>query len=214
MSERPKSDRPKSDRPRNVQVLSKERLHDGYTKVDRYVFRHDLYAGGLSKPITREVIERGHAAALLLFDPETDAVVMIEQFRPGAYGAGLDPWLLEVVAGIIEDGETAEEVCRREALEEAGCRVGAMIPVHRFVVTPGVCTETIELFAGRVDSTRAGGIHGLDEEGEDIRVVVLSVDELAERVAAGKVVNATTLIAAQWLLLNHATVKERLGAAT
>lgn len=198
-----------TQRPSQVEIIAKEPLYKGYTRLDRYRLRHELYAGGLGQEVSREILERGHAAALLLYDPDADKVVMIEQFRPGAYAAGWEPWLLEVVAGIIDPGETPEEVCRREALEEAGVTVTDLFRVQGWLATPGVCTESIELWCGRVDSTRAGGIHGLDHEGEDIRVVVLDRVALRELLDDGALTNATTLIAAQWLLLNHEAVRRR-----
>jgi ADP-ribose pyrophosphatase len=196
-------------RPSQVEMVAKEPLYRGYTHLDRYRLRHELYAGGLGPELSREILDRGHAAALMLYDPDADAAVMIEQFRPGAYGAGWEPWLLEVVAGIIEPGEAAEDVCRREAEEEAGVTVSTLFKVQGWLATPGICTETIELWCGRVDSTRAGGIHGLDHEGEDIRVVVLGLDALRGLLDAGALTNATSVIAVQWLLLNRAAVRRR-----
>ncbi len=198
-----------TQRPSKVEIVAKEPLYKGYTHLYRYRLRHELYAGGMGAELSREVLERGHAAALLLYDPDADKVVMIEQFRPGAYGADWEPWLLEVVAGIIDPGETPEDVCRREAQEEAGVTVTELFPVQGWLATPGVCTETIELWCGRVDSTTAGGLHGLDEEGEDIRVVVLGMEELKAHLDQGTLTNATSLIAVQWLFLNHATLRRR-----
>lgn len=199
--------------PSEVEVIAKEPLYQGYTRLDRYRLRHDLYAGGLGQEVSREILERGHAAALLLYDPKAEKAVMIEQFRPGAYAAGWQPWLLEIVAGIIEDGETAEDVCRREAEEEAGVTVDDLFRVQGWLATPGVCTESIELWVGRADSTKAGGVHGLEHEGEDIRVVVLGLDDLRTLLDRGALTNATTVIAVQWLLLNRDALHQRWAEA-
>jgi ADP-ribose pyrophosphatase len=192
---------PKPD-PR-VEVIEKTTPFKGYFQVDRYRLRHRKYDGGWSGEMTREIFERGHAAAVLLYDPARDSVVLIEQFRPGAYAAGMEPWLVEVVAGIIEEGETAEDVARREAEEEAGCTVGALHPIGRYLATPGACTETLTLFCGQVDSRGAGGIHGLDHEHEDIRVLAMSRAEALEKLARGGVTNLTAAVALQWLTLNY-----------
>lgn len=195
--------------PSRVELVSRERVADGYCKIDRLTLRHELYEGGMGPEVTREVLERGHAAAVILYDPVRDCCVMIEQFRPGAWIAQRAPWMLEIVAGIIEDGETAEGVCRREAEEEAGVRIGELMPIFSYLATPGVCSETIYLYAGRVDATEAHGIHGLPEEGEDIRVVTMTIDELRWALETGKIANATTVIAVQWMLMNHESLRSK-----
>lgn len=196
---------PKPD-PR-IEVREKTTPFKGYFQIDRYRLRHRKFDGGWTDEMTREVFERGHAAAVLLFDPERDAVVLIEQFRPGAYAAGVDPWLLEIVAGIIEEGETPEAVVRREAMEEAGCTVRDLHPVGTFLATPGGSSETVALFCGRTDSRGAGGVHGLDHEQEDIRVLVLSRREALDRLAAGGVTNMPAVVALQWLALNYTELR-------
>lgn len=190
-------------RPSKVDIVAQEPLYQGYSRLDRYRLRHELYAGGMSQEVSREILERGHATAVILWDPQAEKAVMIEQFRPGAYGAGWSPWLLEIVAGIIDPGETPEEVCRREALEEAGIEVSDLFRIQAWLASPGISTESIELWCGRVDSSQAGGIHGLDHEGEDIRVAVFGLEELRALLDQGALTNATTVIAVQWLLLNQ-----------
>lgn len=193
--------------PRRVEIIEQSRMHDGYFKIDRLRLRHEQYRGGMGAEVVREVAERGHAVAVLLYDPDRDSVVMIEQFRPGAHCAGWDAWLLEIVAGIIDPGELPEDVARRECREEAGVEVGDLVRGPSYLASPGVLTESITLYAARVDSTTCGGIHGLGTEGEDIRVIVLPVDEVRAMMAADQLGNATTLIAVQWLLLNRDTLR-------
>ena len=192
---------PKPD-PR-IEVIEKTTPFRGYFQVDLYRLRHRKYDGGWSGEMTREIFERGHAAAVLLYDPERDSVVLIEQFRPGAYAAAMEPWLIEIVAGIIEAGETPEDVVRREAEEEAGCTVGALHPIGTFLATPGGSSETLTIYCGRVDSGGAGGVHGLDHEDEDIRVLPMSRQEALEKMARGGVTNLTAAVALQWLALNY-----------
>ncbi len=186
-----------------IEILDKSCVFDGYFRIDRYRLRHTLHQGGMSREIVREVFERGNAVGILPFDPDRDELVMIEQFRIGAYAAGADPWLTEIVAGIIEQGESAEQVARREIAEETGLEVGDLWPMVRYLSSPGGASETVELFLGRVDARRAGGVHGLEFEEEDIRVFPLPYADAAAMVEQGKIGNAMTLIALQWLMLHR-----------
>ncbi|MFN4282083.1 MAG: ADP-ribose diphosphatase [Alphaproteobacteria bacterium] len=192
-----------------VEIAKREELFLGYFRVDRYHLRHRLFAGGMSAPFMREIFERGHAAAVLPYDPARDEVVLIEQFRPGALAAGFHPWLIEPVAGIIEPGESAESVARREAVEEAGCEITALVPMHHYLTSPGGTSESCALFCGKVDAAKAGGIHGLDHENEDIRVMALPFARARAWLDEGRLNNALTIIAIQWLALN----REKLRAA-
>lgn len=194
---------------RKVDVVEKVTAFQGYFRIDRYKLRHTLFAGGMSGVMTRELFERGHAVGVLAYDPDKDAVVMIEQFRIGAYAIGWQPWLLEIVAGIIEEGESHAEVSKRETKEETGLDITDLVPVHTYLVSPGGATETCAIYCGRVDSTKAEGIHGLGEEHEDIRVVVLSADEAIAKLEAGQVVNAAAVVALQWLALKRGELRRR-----
>jgi ADP-ribose pyrophosphatase len=191
----------------DVEMIARETVYSGYTSIERWRLRHRTFAGGWSAPIQREVIERGHAAAVLPYDPVRDEVVLIEQFRPGALGAGMNPWIVEIVAGIVEPGESAEAVATREAMEEAGCRVTQLLPITRCLVSPGILTETVTIYCGRTESRGLGGVHGLDHEGEDIRAFVLKLDAALERLADGGIANAIAVVALQWLALNRDNVR-------
>ncbi|MEO3429966.1 NUDIX domain-containing protein [Pelagibius sp. CAU 1746] len=191
---------------RRVEILEKTTAFKGYFQVDRYRLRHHTFDGGWTGEMSREIFERGHAAAVLLYDPARDQVVLIEQFRPGAYAAGMEPWLIEIVAGVIEPGEDPDTVVRRETQEEAGCTVGELLPIGRFLTTPGGCSETVVIYCGRIDSRGVGGIHGLDHEHEDIRVLPLARSEALARLASGQITNLITVAALQWLALNYTDV--------
>jgi len=188
---------------RNVDLIDRTTVFQGYFRIDQYKLRHETFAGGMSEEIVREIFERGHAAATLPYDPIRDEIVLLEQFRVGALAAGHDPWLIEVVAGIIEDGETAEDVARRETQEEAGLDVIDLERAASILVSPGGTSETLELYCARVDSTDAGGVFGLDDEVEDIRTFVLPGTEVEALLASGQVKNAAALIALQWFVLNR-----------
>lgn len=196
----------------DVEVVEKATVYKGRFQVDRYRLRHKLHGGGWSEPFVREVFERGHAAAVLPYDPVLDRVVLIEQFRPGAYAAGMNPWLVEAVAGIIDPGETAEQVIRREAWEEARVELGPVEKVASCMVTPGACSECVDIYAGRVDASKAGGVYGLAHEHENIRVFTLSVDEAEKMLAALEFTNVVTIVALQWLLLNRMRLRDSWGA--
>jgi ADP-ribose pyrophosphatase len=190
-----------------VELLEKSERYSGFFRINRYRLRHRLFAGGWSGVIEREVFERGHAVGVLPYDPVADSLVLIEQFRIGALVAGMSPWLIEVVAGIIEEGEAPEEVARRETLEEAGLEIQALIPMCRYLVSPGGSSESVRLYCGRVDSRGAGGIHGLAEEHEDIRVDHLPYGEAMRLLEEGLVTNSVSLIALQWLALHRDRVR-------
>lgn len=179
----------------------------GHFEVGEYRFHHTLFAGGVSGEVRREVFERGHAATVLPYDPARDAVVLIRQFRPGAHVAGRHAWIWEVVAGIIDDGETAEDVARREAREEADLEIQALMPMHVYLSSPGGTSETVTQFLGRIDSSAAGGVHGLAEEGEDILVRVFALSEARAMLERGEIASASGLASMQWLLLHRDTVR-------
>ena len=192
------------------EILNRETCYQGFFRLDRCRIRHELYEGG-SHEITRELFERGHAAAVILFDPDLDRLVMVEQFRVGAIDSANGAWMLEFVAGIIEDGEGAVDVVIRESMEEAGCIVSDVEPVSSFILSPGGCSEHIHLFCGRVESSSVGGIHGLADEGENIRVFTVDFEGIPDLLAGGAVTSATTLVGLQWFLLNYEAVRARLG---
>ena len=194
---------------RQVRVVDRKLAYDGYFKIIRYRLAHSLFAGGDTPELSREIFERGCAVAVLPYDPDRDKVVLIEQFRPGALGVESDPWLIETIAGIVEPGEALEDVAKREAQEEAGLVLGTLEPIARYFASPGGSTETVDLFAARVDAADAGGLFGLSDEGEDIKVHVISSDEAFSWLADGRIKVATTIIALQWLLMN----RNRLRAA-
>jgi len=186
-----------------VEILERTPLYRGFYNAEKFRLRHRRFDGTWSEAMDREVFVRPPAAAVLPYDPARDAVVLIEQFRIGAYVAGVEPWLIEVVAGIMEPGETPDEVARREAIEEAGCHILALEPIGRILPSPGADSELIELYCGKVDSAEIGGLHGLAHEHEDIRAFVLPFADAFARITKAEVTNANALIALQWLALNR-----------
>lgn len=209
-------------RPNAVHIDQRIRVADGYIKVDEVTMRHGLYDGGMSPPLKREIINRGHAVAVMPYDPVRDEVVMVEQFRVAAWQAFGEAtaqvraeaspggaWLLECIAGIVEDGENPEEVAIRESFEEAGCVVDNLIHARSFLTSPGCLTESVSFYGARTDASNAGGIHGLASEGEDIRVVRMTLEEALRMLDDGEINNAFTLIALEWLKSHWQELRQR-----
>jgi len=182
-------------------LLKTEPKYQGFFKVNLCHLRHQTYQGG-EVEISRELFNRGDAVGVLLYDPAKDKVVLIEQFRVGAINEE-NPWMLETVAGMVESGESVTDVAQRECKEEAGVDVHTFEPIHSFYSSPGGCSEKIYLLCGLVDSEQAVGFHGLEHEGEDIKVMVVNYDEVHDLMATGKICAAIPLIALQWLQLNR-----------
>ncbi|UVE17277.1 NUDIX domain-containing protein [Pseudomonas sp. LS44] len=193
--------------PNAVEIVQRENCFRGFYRLDRVHLRHELFGGGMSRQIDRELFVRHDAVCVLPYDPQHDCVVLIEQFRVGALGKATSPWLLELVAGLIDTDEQPEEVAHREAQEEAGLQLGALWPITQYFPSPGGSDELVHLFLARCDSAGAGGVHGLAEEGEDIRVHVWPLEDALQAVRDGRINNAASIIALQWLALNRAEVR-------
>lgn len=191
----------------DVQVNKKEPLSSGFLKLCRFTLRHALFKGGMSVPIIREAVVRPPSVGVILYDPDTHKVVLIEQFRIGPLLSDENPWMLEVVAGISEPGESLEDVALKEVAEETGCSLERLIPAMDFYMSPGATNEKFKLFCGIVDAEQAGGIHGLPEEGEDIRVHALPFEDACDMVEDGRIANAPAVVALQWLQLHHHELK-------
>ncbi len=190
-------------------IIKKNIRYKGFFKLTEVELQHDLFAGGKSPVLVREIIDRGHAVAVLPYDPVRDEVVLVEQFRVGAGEDSDGPWLIEVIAGYQEPGESAEEVVHREALEEAGCLLCDVEPMHKCYSSPGGSNERISLFFARTDSTNVGGIHGLDEEGEDIRVHVVSSQQAFDWLDSGRIDSAMPIISMQWFRINRERIRQQ-----
>ncbi|RWU26440.1 ADP-ribose diphosphatase [Pseudomonas alkylphenolica] len=193
--------------PKDVEIVERVNCFKGFYQLDRVRLRHELFAGGMGREISRELFVRHDAVCVLPYDPQRDEVVLIEQFRVGALGKVDNPWLIELVAGLIDKDEQPEEVAHREAVEEAGLTFSALWPMTRYFPSPGGSDELVHLYLGRCSSIGAGGLHGLEEEGEDIRVRVWAFEDALQAVRDGVIANAATIIALQWLALNRDEVR-------
>jgi ADP-ribose pyrophosphatase len=198
----------------DVRVLNRERVFEGYFAVERLTIEHRAFGGGWAEPVVREVFERGNAVGVLPYEVESDSVILVEQFRPGALRDRDSPWMLELVAGIVEADESDEDVVRREADEEAGCELAELVPVASYYPSAGACSEHLRLFCGRVVSAGVGEVKGLDGEGEDILVHRLGWEDALQMLRADRINNGHTLVALQWLALHRESLRSRwLGGA-
>lgn len=186
----------------DVELERRETSYSGYFAVDTLTLRHRLFAGGWSSPMRRELFQRGDAVGVLPWNPGTDEVVLIEQFRVGALRGADNPWMLELIAGIVEPGESDPEVAHREAEEEAGCQLHRLEPIATFYPSAGACSEQIRLFIGETTGADHGAVKGLAAEHEDILVHQMARTEALAMLDRGEINNGHTLIALQWLALH------------
>ena len=197
----------------DAEIIDAANVFARYLRIDTFRFRHRLFSGEWSAVRSYDVLRRGRAVAIILYDPDRDSVVLVEQFRLPALLAGSSPWQLEAAAGMIDTDETAEMVAVRETREETGLGlIGEPIVIQRYLPSAGGSDESVVLFCGRVDSALAAGVHGLPEEHEDIRVAVKTLAEIEAMLDAGAIENGHTLIALYWLL-RHRDRLQRLWAA-
>jgi len=199
---------------KDVEILGIDTPFKGFKRIDRYRLRHRLFSGGWGQEIEREVFECGHGVVVVPFDPVLDKVVLVEQFRHGKLAAlsspwfddSASPWTLECVAGNIAENEQPEDVAKRELMEEAGCSLSELVPVGQFLLNPGGSSHSVYIFCARIDASSVGGIHGVEGEGEDIRVFTETTEDVFEMIYSGKISGAGSVIGLQWLNLN----KEKL----
>lgn len=199
----------------DLDILDVETAFDRHLRVDVVRFRHRLFAGGWSEERVFDIVRRGPAVSVLLYDPDRDSVVLVEQFRLAPLYAGRSPWQVENVAGLVDtDHESPQEVALREIREEANLEpIGPLLPIQRMLPATGSVDEVISLFCARVDSTNAAGLYGLAAEHEDIRVVVKTLAEAEAMLDAGEIESSHTAVGLHWLLRHRERLRrEWLGA--
>lgn len=195
---------------KQYEILGCETLFQGYFRVDRYRVQHERHDGAWSQPYTREVFHRSRqVAGVLPFDPKSDKVALIEQFRPGPLALGEYPWLMELPMGMVDTNESPEQAVRREAQEEAGCTVVELQPIANYFSSPGGTSEHISLFVGRVEAPEDGAIHGVAGENEDTRVHVLDAARAIGLIYSNKIRDAHLLVALQWFAMHHTELRSR-----
>jgi ADP-ribose pyrophosphatase len=197
----------------DVSIESQQTVWDGRFALQVVRFRHRRFDGTMSGLRTWEILRRGHAAALLPYDPLTDQVVLVEQFRFPAFAAGVDPVLTELPAGMCDPGETPDRTALREAHEEASLTADLLHPIGTFLLTPGGCDETVSIFAGRIAAPASGpdglvGVGGLAAEQEDIRIRLCPAEGVIADALAGRITNIITTAALLWLAVRRDWLRE------
>ena len=190
----------------DVKVESRASVYKGFLKVDRLHLKHQLFGGGWSERLERDLLIKEQAVGVLLIDPEKDEVVMVRQFRVGMLWQPDSPWPLELVAGMVDNEEQLEAVALRETREETGLAASGLVKICDYFNSPGASTEKVTLFCAKVDARGAGGVHGLEQEHEDIKVIAIPRDQALQGVRSGAINNAMSVIALQWLELNQNTL--------
>ncbi len=186
-----------------IERIAAETAYQGFLQLSRYRVRHSLFAGGMSGELVRERVEWLRSVAVLPYDPVLDQVVLIEQFRIGPLEQGEGAWLLEIIGGIWDQDLDAPQVAHKEAREEAGCELQDLMPIGDIWTSPGTSAERVMLYCGRVDASAAGGLHGLEHEGEDIRVRPLDFTSAMGMLDSGQICAATAVMSLQWLALHR-----------
>jgi ADP-ribose pyrophosphatase len=188
----------------DVEIVAEESAYKGFFSLKKLTIKHRLFNGGWSQAFQRELCVRGDAVGVLLYDPHTQQFAMVEQLRIGVLYRKQSPWLLELVAGMLDkDGEDCAEVARRETQEEAGLEIGQLEPVIEYFCSPGGSTEYFTLFCGKVNLAGIQkDVFGVDGEHEDICLHILPVTEVLEMLNKGFINNAMSIIALQWFQLN------------
>lgn len=195
----------------DVEILEDNVVFQGFFQMRKFRLKHKLFNGQWSNEISRELFHRGEASAAVLYDPRNDLIGLVEQFRTGAIDSEHGPWCLEVVAGMLEDGESPEQLMRREIREEAGITDAELIHISSYYSTPGGCDEKIHLYCALCDLSQAGGVHGLDDENEDIFLHTFAAEEVFPVMLNGRTNNAATLLGLQWLQLNREALIKKAG---
>jgi ADP-ribose pyrophosphatase len=188
---------------KDIEIKDRKLIHEGFCRLIRYHMRHQCFSGHWSNWYTREFMIKPPVAAALPYDPKRDKVVLIEQFRVGAFKNNATPWLIEIVAGLMDaNSENHEELIRREMREETCLEIEELLLICDYLVTPGCSSEKVKLFCAKVDSSKAPEFCGLRNENEDIKIHVISTKEAFAAVRLGQINNAAAIIALQWLEIN------------
>ena len=189
---------------RRVEIIDQTREYDGFFTLDQVTLRYERFDGRMSEPLSRLLFERGNSAAVLLYAEAADSVVLVKQVRYPAFVKDGPGWLWEIVAGMCAD-ESADVVAQKELLEEAGYRVEKLEHIMSFYLSPGACSERMDLYLGHVEGdgkVSAGG--GLSEHGEDILVREFGWQEVQRMLKEGDICDAKTIIALQYVALRKA----------
>jgi len=200
----------------HVTLQQEETVYEGFFRIKKLFLQHALFRGGQSPVIRRELFCRGESVGILLYDPLGDRVGLVRQFRVGCLENREGPWVWEVIAGVSDKGESLEAVATREVHEESGLVVepAHLVPIHRYYSSPGGSDERLQLFCALLPLKEEERIGGLAQESEDILFKTFGYREAIDAMLAGRINNAATLIALQWLQLNRHGIQEKFCGTT
>jgi ADP-ribose pyrophosphatase len=190
--------------PPKTKIISRKVEFEGWHKLETVVLQHaSLRHDGQVEPMKREMYYCGTCVVTLLYLPETDQILLNEQFRIGAFMAGEpNPWLYECCAGMVDEGEEPEDAARREAIEETGSQILDLEFIGKVYTSPGGSDEKYMLYCGRIGTAEAGH-YGIEEEGEEIKTHLVSVADAIHMLDTGKIINSGTVMCLQWFARNH-----------
>lgn len=204
------ADRPAAaDASEAVEIVERKLAYRGFFDFEVLKLRHRRFDGAMSGIVSREVLNVPEAAAVLPYDPVSDKVVLIEQLRTGSLRHPEGPWLLESVAGLLEPGETPEATARREIVEEAGVEAMRIEQIGVYIASPGAVTERSTMFVAQIDSRKAGGVHGVEGETEDIQSHVIARETAFAWLEEGRIVAANAVIPLRWLQVHGPALRRR-----
>lgn len=207
MTDKPQDNQSPSAKKPEARIVNKERVFDGFFKMDELTIEHDTHDGG-SMTVKRLIFERGHAVAILGYDPARDQVLLVNEMRPGLLAAGDYPFNDSLPAGMIDKGEDELTAAKREMLEETGMELTDARLIHAGAyVSSGGTSERLALVFGTIDMAKAGGVHGHASEGEDIKTVILTSDEFIQRAESGALKDMKSLVCAFWLAKNRDSIR-------
>lgn len=187
----------------DVTIMDRKTVYHGFAKVEQVTLAHRLFDDEqFCQPLKRELVRRPKAAGVLLYDSKHQLFALIEQFRIGAIDDPHSAWQLEVVAGLIDEGETPEQAAIREAFEEAGVHLDQLQHLFDFYPSAGGCDEFFYLYAADTDLSQINGIFGAANEGENIRLHVLTYPHINTLLMnSNRLQNSPVIIALQWLYM-------------
>ena len=184
-------------------IINNKKIHDGFFQLHELTFTHQKHNGKWSSEIKREIFSGAHVATALPYDPINKRLLLLEQFRPGLIRRKYNPVTIEIVAGIIDEGETPEDAAKRECREETGCPVKKLQNILTYYPAPGSSESFYHLFLAEIESFNGKRIVGQEDEEEDILVASYSIDEVRNLMKKKKIINGVTLIALQWFFLEY-----------
>lgn len=186
--------------PQDFKVIKEETLFKGFYQVNAYEINFKCFDNTMSKTVRRELFVRRDAACILPFNPKTQMVVLLQQFRVGAMLKAENPWLVEMIAGIMdEEDKDPLDTAIRESKEEANIEYYQTHKMCAYYPSPGGSNEKLHCYLGLFEGDYSEGIHGLPSEGENIRAFPCSLSQALKWLEEGKIDNASTVISLMWL---------------